>query len=173
MCKKGNFLFCLIYLTTETKYLNISLVNMTFNGPLFKDCAFEGITYFQDILSNNHSDSYKEMKTMCENFTQESVSFSKIPMDFVSTEYNSVILIYGYYPYVDDMEVNLEISPTPCKGLIQCFRGDMFFSILKCQIKYHNLIQYRCHSMTEWSECLYCAGLSPMPHVYLRPLKFK
>ena len=142
MCEKGNFLFCLIYLTTETMYLNISLVNMTFNGPAFKDCAFGGITYFQDILSNNHSDSYKEMKTMCEDFTQESASFNKIPMDFVSAEYHSVILIYGYYPCVDDMEVNLEISPTPCKGLIPCFRDDMLFSILKCQIKYHNVNQY-------------------------------
>ena len=86
ICEKGNVLFCLIYLTTKIMYLNISLVNMTFNVPAFKDCAFWGITYFQDMVSNNHSDSYKEMKTMCENSTQESASFNKIPMDFVSAE---------------------------------------------------------------------------------------
>ena len=134
ICEKGKFLFCLINVTTKTMHLNISLINMTFSGPDYKYCVYGGISYIQDIPNNNSSDSYKEVKTLCENFTQELASFNKIPMDFVSPEYHIIILIYSYYPYVDDMEVNLEILPTPCKGLIPCLYGNIPFTILKCQI---------------------------------------
>ena len=129
ICEKGKVLFCLINVTAQTMYLNISLSNMTFSGPDYKDCVYGGISYFQDILNNNSLNSYREVKTMCENFTQVSASFNKIPMDFVSSDYHTVILIYSYYPYVDDMEVNLEILPTPCKGMVPCRHGNIPFAI--------------------------------------------
>ena len=101
---------------------------MTFDGPNIEHCAFGGLTYHG---INKEVKSNKFLTTLCDSYTQtpEYNSFDKVPMNYVTTEFFLLIIIYGYYPYNQNMEVNIKISLTPCRGII-------FLSNPKCKYIY-------------------------------------
>ena len=113
MCRKADPLHCIVFFNARNMYLNMSLINMTFSGPNTKRCAYGGLSYHGVKVK-------KYLATLCDNYTQtpEYNSFDKVPMNYVSTESYLLLILYGYHPYNKDMDVNIEIALTPCRGII-------------------------------------------------------
>ena len=104
---------------------------MIYNGPNALDCTFGGLTYHgiakqvrhrPRMLPKSARRNYRQhfVTTLCDSYTQtpENNSIAKVPMNYVSTESYLLIIIYGYYPYNEDMYIDIEISLTPCKGIL-------------------------------------------------------
>ena len=125
-CKKEYVIYCVYSITTDTMYLNVSMINMTYTGPNIKNCIFGGIAYYQnEYVTPKNQSILKEMKTMCDTYTRNprKNSFDKLAMDIVSTESNILIVMYRYHAYYTGMEVTLNISVVPCKGILPCGGG--------------------------------------------------
>ena len=117
ICNQRETQHCIIQFNTNDMYLNMSIINMTFDGPNFGDCAFGGLTYHGIKVKVK---SNKFLTTLCDSYTQKPKynSFDKIPMNYVTTEFYLLIIIYGYYPHNKNLEISIEISLTPCRGII-------------------------------------------------------
>ena len=127
--KKRHIIYSVYNISTENMYLNISLRNMTFSGPNINNCMFGGVAFI-DILHNVNNESFsfqkktrnEEIKQLCNNLTTSprKGSFGKISMDYISSESEMFIVLYGYHPSYVGMEVNIMVSAVPCKGLHPC-----------------------------------------------------
>ena len=116
MCKHKEPQHCIVQFNANNIYLNMSIINMTYNGPNTYGCAFGGLTY--------HGVNAKVRNTpLCDSYTQNPSrsSCDKVPMNYVSTDFDLLIIIYGYSPYNKDMEINMKISLTPCRGIMCLF----------------------------------------------------
>ena len=115
MCGQKDPLHCIIKLNTMEGYLNMSLKNMTYTGPNSIHCLYGGITYHGiNVKMRNY------LTSLCDSYTQtpENNSFDKVPMNYVSTESKLLIIVYCYHPYNRGMDLNLDISLSPYRGII-------------------------------------------------------
>ena len=130
MCKQIDPVHCIVQFNTNNMYLNMTLISMTYNGPNIYDCAFGGLTYHGVKLNKSNY-----LPSLCDSYIQvpEYNSYDKVPMHYVSTEIYLLLIIYGYYPYNKDMDVNIEISLTPCRGIV-CLDDEV--------CKYYHLVKY-------------------------------
>ena len=121
---------CIINVTTKhiSKHLNVSLTDMTYNGPNIMSCYFGGISYFEFQTKLDagkywiQEDDYVQTKTFCDSYTHKpkNSSFDMVPMDVVTVRNYVLIVIYGPHPYTKGMKVRIRISITPCKGILPC-----------------------------------------------------
>ena len=135
ICGQKETQHCIIQFNTNDMYLNMSIINMTFDGPNAGHCAFGGLTYHG---INVKVGSNKFLTSLCGSYTQTPKynSFDKIPMNYVTTEFYLLLIIYGYHPYNKGMELNIDISFTPCKGIV-------WLTKRKCKyIKYLSMYYY-------------------------------
>ena len=115
---------CIINVTgTNNVYLNVSIIDMKYSGPNIRNCQFGGVSYYEKIY--NRSDP-EERKSFCGRYTRnpQNNSFDIVPMSYVTEGHSLLIVFYGYYPHNQGMEINMEITITPCKGLYFCNKGE-------------------------------------------------
>ena len=126
-CHNRNVMFCIFNVTTEKNYINASLKTLNFTGPNIQNCMFGGIAYYQNVYSSEGNGSFlyekNESKTFCDTFSSQEGSTDKLSMDFVSSESEMLIVIYGYHPHNTGMDVDIMVSAVPCKGVIPCQKG--------------------------------------------------
>ena len=128
-CDHSNVIYCIFNVTIETNYINASLQTLNFTGPNIHNCLFGGIAYYQGMYRSEGNGSFRyemiEIKTYCDTFTAtpKEGSMDKLPIDFVSSESEMLIVIYGYHPYNTGMDVDIMVSVVPCKGVIPCQKG--------------------------------------------------
>ena len=144
MCGRKQVQHCIINVTAIDKYINLSIVSMIYNGPDILNCNFGGVSYLEKV-----DDMFEDRKSFCDSYTQhpKKDSFDKVPMDFVSKDFEALIVIYGYYPYNKEMDLKIEISETSCKGIFPCDNGNLFLKnrdvIISSVMLLHNVyIEY-------------------------------
>ena len=130
ICSQKLVLHCILNITaTDDMYLNVSIVKMDYLGPNIRKCHFGGVSYYEVY---NESE---ERKSFCGVYMQypSNYSFLPVPMNYVSTGHSVLIVFYGYYPFIDTMEINMEITLTPCKGIYFC--GNSKYTYIYTQVK--------------------------------------
>ena len=147
ICDQKQSQHCILQFFATDMYINMSIINMTYNGPNFQDCTFGGLTYHGINVKLRGGRRY--MTTLCDNYTQTpgNNSFTKVPMNYVSTEFHLLIIIFSYYPYNSKMDININLSLTPCRGIL-CLDNEAC-KYVKCRRAYMT-----CLSDTDPHNCL-------------------
>ncbi len=106
--------------SSSKSYLNVSLHTITYDGPNTLGCAHGGIIFFKP-----HKGEHTAQVILCENYTKNPGinSFDKVPMDHVTSTSNLLLVIYNYPP--TSMDVRIQISATPCRGVFACSKGNV------------------------------------------------
>ena len=126
MCSINYIQHCVINVTgTDGMFLNVSILNMNYGGPNIRNCHFGGVSYYEKVYNRSEPD---ERKSFCGRYTRnpQNNSFDIVPMSYVTEGHSLLIVFYGYYPHNKGMEINMEITLTPCKGLYFCDKREHF-----------------------------------------------
>ena len=143
---------CVINLTTQNpEFLNLTFAEMSFNGTNNFYCAHGGLVYYQRsqtqyfihpyIQASQTENTYVDIKDMCSNYTRHRKFTSLTPrsMDFISSDSHVLLVIYSYSPYAE-VEALIQVSRSPCVGVIACKGGEgsvFVLSIFHCLFQSH------------------------------------
>ncbi len=123
---------CVLNVSSEIGFINVSVESLKFLGPNLYDCSFGGVSYFYPEKHNNRNQQkrYVEVNSLCGNLTNQPRmnTFDMMPMPYVSPS-SSMVIVISRFQSVGEMEVNLTISTTKCRGMFPCSKGNLSFSV--------------------------------------------
>ena len=115
--KSADILYCILHVSTNNSFLNVSLLDMRIASPGQFDCLLGGLSYYQ---------SEKQEMSLCDNFAKSPnyrILLTKVPIDFVSNKSSIRIVLYSYQPNPPDLNFTVSLSKTPCIGIFPCRYG--------------------------------------------------